>query len=112
MHDAVALHFAELLRQHFLRDAGEGPLQLGEALDTLEQLVQDQDLPATSDHGQRNLCGTLRDALLHAGVSMVSSGLVYHFGVRTFLCGRLAPTILAGRFGRHLAPPRPETFPT
>ena len=46
--DAIDLHLAKLLDEHFLRDRGNRPLQLREAEQlAAEEMKQDQQLPAT-----------------------------------------------------------------
>lgn len=46
-HDAVVLHLAELLDEHLLGDAGNCPLEFGEAEDVAsEELEEDGEFPA------------------------------------------------------------------
>jgi len=52
-HDPVALHLAELLDEHLLRDAGDRALELGEALHlAAEEPKEDHQLPASLEELQ------------------------------------------------------------
>ena len=59
LHDAVALKFAELRCEHFLRDLRDTPLQLTVAYSPGLEHPEDQRLPLPSDHVNRRRDGAL-----------------------------------------------------
>lgn len=59
MDDVVALEFAEVLGQHFLRRTGNEFLQLIESSRAALQMEQDQRLPFSTDNFGGELHGTL-----------------------------------------------------
>src|SRR5580698_5960432 len=59
LHDAGALKFPQLRREHFLRDLRDATLQIAVAFMARFELTQDQRLPLASDHVDRHRDGTL-----------------------------------------------------
>src|SRR5262245_1033323 len=82
--EAVGLHFAKLLRERLVRDAGEEAVQLVEAFDPLEQLLKDQDFPAAADDRERGL-DQATDRFLGHGTSSVSFRIPGNSKVHTSL---------------------------
>jgi hypothetical protein len=73
MHNPVFLQFPELLREHLLSDAIQGPKQLGKAPRSLKKLPQNQHLPSPFNDIERELRWTFQALPFHGR----SSGLVW-----------------------------------
>jgi hypothetical protein len=56
--EALFFHIPQLVREHFLRNAGNRPLEVGETLHSLEEIPQEHDLPSASDQVCGELCRT------------------------------------------------------
>ena len=50
MDNSILFQFPQLLGKHFLGNASQGPMQLAETLDAVEQFPQDQDFPASAKY--------------------------------------------------------------
>ena len=60
VHEAIFFHGAQLLRQHFLRNAADGALELAEAFRAIHQIAQNEHLPFVADEQKRGLHWTWR----------------------------------------------------
>src|SRR5262245_35593840 len=56
--EALSLHIPQLVREHFLRNPGNRPLEIGETLYSLEEIPQEHDLPSATDEVCGELCRT------------------------------------------------------
>src|SRR6476659_3696373 len=71
--EALVFHIPQLVREHFLRNAGNGTLEVGETLHSLEEIPQEYDLPSASDQ----VCGELgRTGKVRRHGSSVSPGSI------------------------------------
>jgi len=80
--DPVALHLAELLDQHLLRDARDRPFQLREAQHlAAEQVKEDHQLPAALQELQGLL--DMGGGRGRGGIGQLTFRLVPYFSVRS-----------------------------
>src|SRR5437016_511957 len=59
LEQTVLLHLTELLDKDFLAGIWRKPLQLGKPLRSIEQVIEDDRLPASGDHLERAFCRQL-----------------------------------------------------
>ncbi len=67
--ESTFLHVAQLMRQHFLRDPGNGSLEVGEAVHSLKQIPQQHNFPASANEVCRDLSRT---------GEVLGDGIVFH----------------------------------
>jgi len=56
--ETTFLHVTQLMRQHFLRNAGNGSLEVGEAVHALKEIPQQHNFPASANEVSRELSRT------------------------------------------------------
>lgn len=67
--ETTFLHVTQLMRQHFLRNAGHGSLEVGEAVHSLKEIPQQHNFPASANEVSRDLS--------RAG-KVLGDGMVFH----------------------------------